>query len=82
MVPEAALNGLRHADHGIIGRSPATTVIRASGLGRELARKPDEAFAAAEKLMPDARRLELFSRQRRPDWSNWGNETQKFGAQP
>lgn len=36
-------------------------------------------LAAAEQLMPDARRLELFSRQRRLGWSTWGNESQKFG---
>lgn len=45
---------------------------------REHSRKPDEAFAAAESLMPDARRLELFSRQSRPGWDVWGNETTKF----
>lgn len=48
---------------------------------REHSRKPDEAFAAAEKLMPEARRIELFSRQQRPGWSNWGNESSKFGGQ-
>lgn len=47
---------------------------------REHSRKPDEAFAQAEKLMPEARRLELFSRQQRPGWSVWGNETTKFEA--
>ncbi|QEU08746.1 MT-A70 family methyltransferase [Paracoccus yeei] len=46
---------------------------------REHSRKPDEAFGAAEALMPDARRIELFSRQHRPGWVTWGNETQKFG---
>lgn len=46
---------------------------------REHSRKPDEAFAAAEMLMPSARRVELFSRERRPGWSHWGNETGKFG---
>ena len=45
---------------------------------REHSRKPNEAFAAAEALMPDARRLELFSRQSRPGWSVWGNEVDKF----
>ena len=46
---------------------------------REHSRKPDQAFIEAERLMPDARRIEVFSRQRRPGWSNWGNETSKFG---
>lgn len=41
---------------------------------REHSRKPDEAFEAAERLMPDARRIEVFSRTNRPGWSAWGNE--------
>lgn len=45
---------------------------------REHSRKPEEAFAAAEALMPDARRVEVFSRQKRDGWSVWGNETEKF----
>lgn len=48
---------------------------------REHSRKPDEAFRAAEQLMPDARRLELFSRQNRKGWSVWGQEAGKFGAE-
>lgn len=47
---------------------------------REHSRKPDEAFSAAEQLIPDARRLELFSRTERPGWSIWGNEVGKFGV--
>lgn len=45
---------------------------------REHSRKPDAAFAAAEELMPDARRIELFSREDRPGWVTWGHETGKF----
>ena len=45
---------------------------------REHSRKPDEGFKIAEGGMPDARRLELFSRQSRPGWDNWGNEAHKF----
>ncbi|SIT11276.1 N6-adenosine-specific RNA methylase IME4 [Paracoccus saliphilus] len=45
---------------------------------REHSRKPDEAFTEAERLMSDARRIELFSRQRREGWANWGNEVEKF----
>jgi len=45
---------------------------------REHSRKPEEAFAAAEGLMPQARRLELFSRQQRPGWTVWGDQTHKF----
>ncbi|MBC2834684.1 MT-A70 family methyltransferase [Paragemmobacter straminiformis] len=45
---------------------------------REHSRKPDEAFAAAEALMPQAQRIELFSRQPRAGWAGWGNEAGKF----
>ncbi|MEE2860869.1 MAG: MT-A70 family methyltransferase [Pseudomonadota bacterium] len=45
---------------------------------REHSRKPEEAFLEAEKLMPDAKRIEVFSRQRRAGWSNWGDEAGKF----
>lgn len=45
---------------------------------RDHSRKPDEAFAAAEALMPDVRRIELFSREFRPGWACWGNEIGKF----
>ncbi len=45
---------------------------------REHSRKPDEAFTAAENLIPAARRVELFSRQRREGWTVWGNEANKF----
>jgi len=45
---------------------------------REHSRKPEECFEMAEKLITNARRLELFSRQSRPGWDNWGNESTKF----
>lgn len=45
---------------------------------REHSRKPDEAFSAAEVLIPGARRLELFSRQERAGWTVWGDQTRKF----
>lgn len=47
---------------------------------REHSRKPDEAFEAAENLMPEAQRIELFSRQVRPGWKAWGNEVGRFNA--
>lgn len=50
-----------------------------TGLIREHSRKPEEAFLAAEKLMPKARRLELFSRTDRRGWEHFGDETGKFG---
>lgn len=45
---------------------------------REHSRKPDEAFTEAERLMPDATRLELFSRQERVGWDVFGDEITKF----
>jgi N6-adenosine-specific RNA methylase IME4 len=56
----------------------ATITIEATA--REHSRKPDEAFRACEELMPDARKLELFSRTDRDGWATWGDETGKFGA--
>ncbi|MFN7176683.1 MAG: MT-A70 family methyltransferase, partial [Thermaurantiacus sp.] len=45
---------------------------------REHSRKPDEVAARIERLYPDARRLELFSRTTRPGWEVWGDETGRF----
>lgn len=47
---------------------------------REHSRKPAEMHAMLERLLPDARRVELFAREPRPGWTVWGNETQKFSA--
>ena len=69
---------------GTRGKPKTSRSVRSVVMGplREHSRKPDEAFAAAEKLMPSAARLELFSRQPRPGWSVWGNETEKFARIP
>ena len=49
------------------------------GLVREHSRKPDEAYAAADRLAPDARRkADLFSRQVRRGWDCWGDEVARF----
>lgn len=48
------------------------------GLAREHSRKPEEAYSNAEKLMPKARRLELFSRTNRIGWDCFGDEVGKF----
>lgn len=45
---------------------------------RENSRKPDQAFAAAEQLIPGVTRCELFSRQTRPGWDVMGDEINKF----
>ena len=65
---------------GIVGNPKTSRSLRNAIVGpvREHSRKPDEAFAWCESYMPDARRLELFSRQPRAGWSTWGNEVTKF----
>lgn len=48
------------------------------GLIREHSRKPDEAYAAMERMMPEARRADLFAREERHGWDSWGDEIKKF----
>ena len=48
------------------------------GVAREHSRKPEEAFEAAEKLVPNVERIELFSRQARPGWDAFGDEVGRF----
>ena len=48
------------------------------GLAREHSRKPEEFYALVERFAPDARRADLFSRQRRRGFDGWGNELSKF----
>ena len=45
---------------------------------REHSRKPDEAYAMAEALFGEGRRLDLFSRESRPGWDAFGFEAGKF----
>ena len=49
---------------------------------REHSRKPEEAFAAAEQMVGDVPKLELFGRKSRPGWSVWGDEATKFDGAP
>lgn len=44
---------------------------------REHSRKPDEQYDRIERLVGGPY-LEMFARQRRPGWSAWGNEVEKF----
>ncbi|SIO36755.1 N6-adenosine-specific RNA methylase IME4 [Rhodovulum sp. ES.010] len=66
---------------GVRGAPRTTRSVRSviEGAARAHSRKPDEAYAAAEALMPGARRIELFSRTDRPGWAVWGDEAGKFG---
>lgn len=65
---------------GTRGNPKTTRVVRSVIMGqvREHSRKPEEAYREAERLMPGARRADIFSRERRPGWENWGNESSKF----
>ena len=44
---------------------------------RKHSQKPDEQYERIERLV-DGPYLELFARQRRPGWTAWGNEIDKF----
>lgn len=61
---------------GKIGDPKTTRSVRNVVVGkvREHSRKPEEGFAAAEQLIPGARRLELFSRTNRDGWDAWGDQ--------
>jgi len=48
------------------------------GAVREHSRKPESVYEWCEQYLPDARRCELFSRQRREGWDVWGNEVDHF----
>lgn len=65
---------------GTVGKPKTSRSVRSiiEGPVREHSRKPEEAFAWAEALMPEARRVELFARQTRPRWDAWGAEVGKF----
>jgi len=66
---------------GTIGSPKTTRGVRSiiKEPRREHSRKPESAYQAAEQLIPDAKRIELFARTQRPGWSAWGDEVDKFG---
>jgi N6-adenosine-specific RNA methylase IME4 len=72
-LPDAGLNGssltnlIETVDHSLV-----------DGVAREHSRKPEEAYSLLEALSPNARRADIFSRQSRPGWDGWGNESTKF----
>lgn len=57
-------------------RGKHTTVIRAPA--REHSRKPDEAYALVDRLYHDSRRIDVFSREPREGWEQWGDEPDYF----
>lgn len=68
---------------GKIGKPKTTKGVRSlvEGVVRENSRKPEESYRAAQQLMPNARRADLFSRQTRDGWDNWGKERGKFDVE-
>jgi N6-adenosine-specific RNA methylase IME4 len=44
---------------------------------REHSRKPEQLHIDLERMFPDARRCELFARERRAGWDCWGNELEE-----
>lgn len=50
------------------------------GVAREHSRKPEEFYNLVERHTKGARRLDLFSRERREGWASWGFETGKFNV--
>jgi len=52
------------------------TVIRAPA--REHSRKPDEAYALVAALYPDQEKIDVFSRERREGWDQFGDQTEWF----
>lgn len=48
---------------------------------REHSRKPDERYERIERLVGGPY-VELFARTQRPGWSVWGNDTERFRADP
>jgi N6-adenosine-specific RNA methylase IME4 len=48
------------------------------GIAREHSRKPEEFYDICDRVMPHARRADVFARQHRPGWDSFGNELTKF----
>lgn len=51
------------------------------GVAREHSRKPDEFYAICDRVMPNARRADVFARQERDGWHSFGNEITKFNGE-
>ncbi len=52
-----------------------------SAQAREHSRKPELAYHYAERMAPDAWRIDLFSRQERDGWDNFGDQCAKFNGE-
>lgn len=65
---------------GVHGKPKTTRTVRniVEARTREHSRKPDEAYRSAERMMPLARRADLFARETRDGWDGWGDQSAKF----
>lgn len=65
---------------GALGNPKQSWVPRTifDGVVREHSRKPEEFYAICDRVMPHARRADVFSREQRSGWHAFGNETTKF----
>lgn len=68
---------------GVRGKVKTSRLVRSviEGKVRSHSQKPEEAYREAERLMPDARRVEVFSRMNRPGWRAWGDQTGTLEAE-
>ena len=57
-------------------RGKYSTVIREKR--REHSRKPDTAYAMIDSLYPNTVKMDVFSREKRENWIQFGNECNKF----
>lgn len=48
------------------------------GIARQHSRKPEEFYALVDRCCPRLTKADIFSRQSRPGWDNWGRERTKF----
>lgn len=57
-------------------RGKYNTVIHAPN--REHSRKPDAAYELINNLYPHLSKIDVFSREQRPGWAQWGNQVDYF----
>ena len=43
---------------------------------KEHSKKPNEVRERIELMVPNAKRIELFAREKHPNWDSWGNEVE------
>jgi N6-adenosine-specific RNA methylase IME4 len=48
------------------------------GVAREHSRKPEEFYSLCDRVMPHARRADVFARASRAGWHSFGNQATKF----